>query len=131
MAKENLTQQNRIGKGTTIIGDIRSDGDFRIEGHIEGNLVTPGRVVIGKTGSVIGTLSSSFADIEGHFSGQLELSETLTLKSTATIEGEVEVGKLSVEPGAVFNASCKMKGNFKDIENGDSKSKKNRKERFA
>lgn len=118
MALETGTQQNSIAKGSTITGDIVSDGDFRIEGTIQGNVKTPGKVVIGKTGIIKGTLTSANADIEGKFSGKLMLSDTLSLKSTAHVEGEVEVAKLAVEPGATFNATCVMKGAIKELGNG-------------
>ena len=104
------TNQNRINAGTTLKGDIASEGFFRIDGVIEGNVTTPSKVVIGKSGSIQGTLTCKDADIEGKFDGKLDVSGTLSLKSTANIEGEVEVGKLAVEPGALFNASCSMKG---------------------
>ena len=110
MAADSISQQNTIAKGTTITGDIISEGDFRIEGNIQGNIKTPGKVVIGRTGMVNGTLKSANADIEGKFSGKLLLSDTLSLKSSAYVEGEVEVSKLAVEPGATFNATCAMKG---------------------
>ncbi|WP_124979048.1 bactofilin family protein [Nonlabens xiamenensis] len=100
--------QNRIGQGTVIEGDIKSEGGFRIDGTIHGNLVTPGKVVIGKDGKVDGTLTCANADIEGSFSGTLEVGGILSLKSTAVIDGEVTTQKLSVEPGAAFNASCVM-----------------------
>ncbi|HEX9826399.1 MAG TPA: polymer-forming cytoskeletal protein [Flavobacteriaceae bacterium] len=118
MAAETYSQQNLIAKGSTITGDIISDGDFRIEGNIQGNLKTPGKVVIGKTGLINGTLKSSNADIEGKFSGKLIISDTLSLKSTAHVEGEVEAGKLAVEPGATFNATCTMKGSIKELNKG-------------
>ncbi|MEZ4801604.1 MAG: polymer-forming cytoskeletal protein [Gelidibacter sp.] len=118
MATETGSQQNSIAKGSTITGDIVSDGDFRIEGTIQGNVKTPGKVVIGRTGIIKGTLTSANADIEGKFSGKLILSDTLSLKSTAYVEGEVEVAKLAVEPGATFNATCAMKGAIKELGNG-------------
>lgn len=110
MSTDLVTQQNAIGKGTIITGDIESDGDFRIEGTVQGNIKTPGKVVLGKTGIINGTLKSANADIEGKFSGKLNLTDTLTLRSSALVEGEVEVGKLAVEPGATFNATCVMTG---------------------
>ncbi len=113
-----VTQQNAIAKGSIITGDIVSDGDFRIEGTINGNVKTPGKVVIGRTGIIKGTLTSANADIEGKFSGKLILTDTLSLKSTAHVEGEVEVAKLSVEPGATFNATCVMTGTKKELGNG-------------
>ncbi|WP_010181768.1 bactofilin family protein [Aquimarina agarilytica] len=107
--------QNKISEGTKIIGDVISKGGFRIEGTIEGNVKTEGRVVVGRTGSINGTLECTNADFEGKFSGKLNITETLSLKSTAYIEGEVIIGKLSVEPGATFNASCSMKGHVKSL----------------
>lgn len=125
MATETYTQQNSIAQGTTITGDIISEGDFRIEGTVLGNIKTPGKVVIGKTGTINGTLKSANADIEGKFSGKLILSDTLSLKSSAHVEGEVEVGKLAVEPGATFNATCAMKGALKELSNAASQQKTN------
>ena len=104
------TGQNRINDGTTLKGNITSNGYFRIDGIIEGNIKTPSKVVIGKTGVVIGTLSCKNADIEGKVKGKLDITGTLSLRATANIEGEVITGKLAVEPGASFNATCSMKG---------------------
>ena len=119
MAADTTTQQNTLAKGTTITGDIISDGDFRIEGTVQGNVKTSGKVVIGRTGIINGTLKSTNADIEGKFSGKLMLSDTLSLRASAFVEGEVSVGKLAVEPGATFNATCVMKGTIKELSNGE------------
>lgn len=100
--------QNRINEGTKLKGDISSTGFFRIDGTIEGNVKTPSKVVLGKTGVIIGTLSCENADIEGRFEGILQVSETLSLRSTAVVDGDVTVGRLAVEPGATMNASCVM-----------------------
>lgn len=120
---EASTQQNIIAQGTKIVGDINSTGAFRIDGTIDGNLKTSGKIVVGKTGLIKGTLQGENADFEGKFSGKLHLSGTLTLKSTAHIEGEVVIGKLAVEPGATFNATCSMKGAVKSISNGNAQQK--------
>ena len=114
---ETSTQQNIIAHGTKIVGDIASQGPFRIDGTVEGNIKTSGKVVIGKTGFIKGTLQGENADFEGKFSGKLILSGTLSLKSTAHIEGEVHISKLAVEPGATFNATCSMKGTVKALPN--------------
>lgn len=125
--QEVFNQQNTIAKGTTFTGDIISDSDFRIEGTIQGNIQTPGKVVLGKTGVINGTLKGANADIEGKFSGKLILTDTLSLRASAYVEGEVEVGKFSVEPGATFNATCVMKGTIKqhDTNNNSKASQSN------
>jgi cytoskeletal protein CcmA (bactofilin family) len=117
-------ERNTIAKNTSLVGDIKSDGDFRVDGKIEGTIKTSGRVVIGKEGFVSGTIDCAHADIEGTFSGKLIVDQILSLKSTADISGDVIMGKLSVEPGAVFNATCAMKGSVKVMQNDGEKTKK-------
>ncbi|MDA9057126.1 polymer-forming cytoskeletal protein [Flavobacteriaceae bacterium] len=112
-----FSQQNTIAQGTTINGDLTSEGDFRVEGVINGSLNTTGKVVIGKTGFIEGVLACNNADVEGKFKGTLNVSDTLNLRSSAHIEGEVQTGKLSVEPSATFNATCLMKGSVKELKN--------------
>lgn len=101
-------QPNRIEKNTVIKGNITSQADFRIDGKLDGNVKTSGKVVIGKDGLIKGKVECVNADIEGNFDGELFVSELLSLKASAKIEGTVNVSKLSVEPGATFNASCSM-----------------------
>jgi cytoskeletal protein CcmA (bactofilin family) len=120
---DSVSQQNIISHNSKMVGDVISDGPFRIDGTVEGNLKTPGKVVVGKTGIINGTLEGTNADFEGTFSGKLILSGTLTLKASAVIEGEVVVGKLAVEPGATFNATCSMKGAVKEL-SGERKTEK-------
>lgn len=119
--KKKVMEINVVAKNTTIIGDITSDGDFRIDGSLEGNIKTKGRVIIGADGSVKGKIDAVNSDIEGKFSGDLLVQETLTIKATANISGDVVIGKLSVEPGATFNASCSMKGAIKELNQNEEK----------
>lgn len=116
-------ERNVISKNTTIIGDIKAAGDFRIDGVLEGSLKTKGKIILGADGIIKGNVEALSADIEGVFSGQLIVNKTLTVKTIATISGEVTVGKLSIEPGANFNASCLM------IEPGKAIKKENEKPR--
>jgi cytoskeletal protein CcmA (bactofilin family) len=108
-----LGKTNRIVEGTTIKGDIISPADFRLDGHLIGNFQTKGKIVIGPAGSVKGDIVCKNADIEGQFTGKIQVAEILNIKSKATIQGDVICGKLSVEPGAEFSASCVMKPNAK------------------
>ena len=104
-----LGKTNRIVEGTTIKGDIISQADFRLDGELIGNFLSKGKIVIGPAGSVTGDIRCKNADIEGRFNGKIEVAEMLNVKSKAHIIGEVVTGKLSVEPGAEFSASCVMR----------------------
>jgi cytoskeletal protein CcmA (bactofilin family) len=111
---ELLGKTNRIVEGTTIKGDIISQADFRLDGELIGNFQSKGKIVIGPAGSVTGDIICRNADIEGKFNGKIHVAEILNVKHKASIYGEVVCGKLSVEPGADFSASCMMKTNPKN-----------------
>ena len=104
-----LGKTNRIVEGTTINGDITTFADFRLDGKLTGNFTSEGKIVIGPTGQVVGDIICKSIDIEGKFSGKLQAEGMLNVKSKAHITGEVIVGKLAVEPGARFEASCEMR----------------------
>ena len=98
-----------IESSTKIVGDIYSKADFRIDGIVEGNITTTGKVVVGKSGKINGKINSSNADISGSVSGKIEVAETLSLMSESLIQGDIVTGKLSVEEGAQVDASISMK----------------------
>jgi cytoskeletal protein CcmA (bactofilin family) len=104
-----LGKTNRIVEGTKIKGDIESIADFRLDGHLVGNFNSKGKLVIGPAGSVTGDITAQNVDVEGKTEGKIIVNDVLNVKATATIVGEVVCGKLSVEPGAKFTATCAMK----------------------
>jgi cytoskeletal protein CcmA (bactofilin family) len=69
----------------------------------------------------VGNINCKNVDIEGIFHGIIQVSGMLNVKSKASIKGEVTVGKLSVEPGADFSASCVMKINDENMLLSDGK----------
>ena len=113
--------RNVIGSGTKIVGDLMSQGDFRIDGTLEGSLKTDGKVIIGKDGFIKGDIVCTNAEVEGRFTGEFLVTDTLTAKSTSNITGSVNVGQISTEPGATFNATCNMKGAVKELNQQNDK----------
>ncbi|MDA8611592.1 MAG: polymer-forming cytoskeletal protein [Polaribacter sp.] len=101
-------QYSKIDKNTVLKGAINAKTDIRIDGTLEGEVETVGRVIIGKDAVVNGKVLCANADIEGVFKGNLTVSGSLSLKAGSNVEGEVFIQKLIVESGATFNANCSM-----------------------
>jgi cytoskeletal protein CcmA (bactofilin family) len=99
---------NLIGNGTSITGDINSNGDVRIDGSLKGNITTSGKLVIGGSGKIEGIVICQNADISGEIHGKITVSESLSLKATAKISGDIITTKISVEPNATFTGTCNM-----------------------
>jgi len=99
---------NMLGAGTTIKGDVQSNGDFRIDGTLIGSIQSKGKIVVGQTGHVEGEINCRNADISGQVKAQIIVTELLTLKASAKFSGEITTSKLSIEPGARFSGTCNM-----------------------
>lgn len=111
MAKTNIPESpsiNLLGAGTSIKGDIKSNGDFRIDGSLVGSIHSKGKVIIGTTGKVDGEIICQNADISGEVKARVTVAELLSLKATSKISGDVTTNKLAIESGAKFSGSCNM-----------------------
>jgi cytoskeletal protein CcmA (bactofilin family) len=99
---------NIIGQGTKIVGDVETNGDIRIDGNIEGNVKSKGKVVIGSNGLIKGEVFCSNAELAGSLNGKINVSELLSLKASSKVDGDIKTGKLNIEPGAIFTGTCNM-----------------------
>lgn len=111
MAKFNETDNttiNLISNGTEITGDIKSNGDIRVDGTLTGNLNTKGKVVIGTTGKIKGEVFCKNSEVSGTIEGKISVGQLLNLKASSKIHGDISTSKLSIEPGARFTGTCKM-----------------------
>jgi cytoskeletal protein CcmA (bactofilin family) len=111
MAKFNETENptiNLISNGTDITGDVKSNGDIRIDGTLTGNLSTKGKVVIGPTGRVKGEVICKNSEVSGVIEGKISVGQLLNLKASSKILGDIATSKLAIEPGARFTGNCNM-----------------------
>lgn len=119
-AEELSNSSNTIGKGTFLEGNVETYGNIRIEGKVSGNVKSKSKVALGPSSFVEGNVIAQNADLEGEVKGRIEVAELLVLKATAVIHGDIITGKLVVEPGAVFNGTCKMGASIKEIKIGEN-----------
>lgn len=110
-----------IAAGTTLKGDITSNGDIRIDGTLQGNINCTAKVVIGANGVVEGDIAGQQADIMGKVKGTIHVKELLQLKGNSQITGNIHAGKLQIEPTANFNGQCHMAESSSAV-NGNSRS---------
>ena len=122
---------NLIGAGTVIEGNIRSNGDIRIDGAVYGQVFSKAKIVIGSTGLVEGDINCQNADVSGTVKGKSSINELLFLKASSKMNGDIVTGKLIVEVGASFTGSCNMGPLIKDIKDLDKPTTELSKEKSA
>jgi cytoskeletal protein CcmA (bactofilin family) len=121
--EENVTASaSMIGAGTTLKGDITSNGDLRIDGTLKGNIIGSAKVIIGANGVVEGDIQGQQADIMGKVVGSIKVKDLLQLKNGSLVEGNISAGKLQVEPSATFNGQCHMTTSSASTSSSENKS---------
>lgn len=105
----NPNNLNIINAGTTILGDLNSEGDMRIDGTVKGYVSSKARLVLGNTCRVDGDIKAVNLELSGEVNGNIYVTELLTIKATAKINGDIVSNKLIIEAGAEFNGNCSMR----------------------
>ncbi|MDR0865562.1 MAG: polymer-forming cytoskeletal protein [Candidatus Symbiothrix sp.] len=99
---------NALAPGTMVKGNIQAEEDLRIDGRVEGLIECAGKVVVGPQAEIIGDIHCTNADLLGTVKGNVVIKETLSMKTSGSFTGDVIAGSLEIEPGAIFNGTCKM-----------------------
>ena len=127
ISKNNKNQEtdfgahNQIAKGTRIQGDIKTEGVLRVDGTLIGSIESTGKVVVGPSGKIDGSVRCASANISGEVKAKLIVKDLLHLQASAKVNGELTAGKLSIEPGAIFTGSCSMGGVIKELSREEQK----------
>ena len=99
---------SRISAGSVIKGEITSPNDIRIDGTFEGRIFSQAKVVVGEKAVIKGDVICNNADYWGKINGNFFVKDTLSLKDTCVVEGDLHIRRLQVELDAKFNGNCKM-----------------------
>jgi len=110
-----LGKTSIIGFGMTITGEVIADGDIRIDGKLIGKINCTSKVVVGEDGMVEGDIIALQADITGKAYGNLIIKDLLNLRGHAMISGDVNAGKISMEPSVSFNGTCTMQSENSNV----------------
>ena len=110
-----MNSTTTVGAGTSIHGNLESNGDIRIDGTLHGNIRTSAKVLVGHEGKVMGDIEAGQADITGSVVGKVHVKGLLQLREKGAIQGDIHTAPLQIEPSASFNGSCHMGGSVVDL----------------
>ena len=99
---------NMVAAGTKIVGTIETETDLRIDGELEGEIISKSKVIIGSTGVIKGKINCDSATIMGTVNGTIIASDIVSLAKTAKFTGDIETNVIAIEPDAYFSGTCKM-----------------------
>lgn len=110
-----------IGAGSAVSGDIRVGGFVRVDGDIDGNIETVGRIIIGEKARIRGNVTASSVIVGGVIEGDIIAPESVQLFSTAAVVGDIITRRLQVADQVVLHGYCISLENEADFEKAKEK----------
>lgn len=112
-----------VGSGTIVTGEANFKAMMRVDGHLSGRInSTSGTLIVGANGKVDANIEVAVAVVHGTVNGDIIATQRLELGRAAKLNGNIQTASLMIEPGALFEGSCKMikinTGNTKGRSNG-------------
>lgn len=100
---------NFIPEGAEINGSLNAASNLRIDGKLEGKVVSAGRLILGSSGKIIGDVECKYALVEGHIEGNLHAIDVLQLSNSSKINGNVAAAKIILAEHYQISGSMKLK----------------------
>lgn len=101
-----------ISEGSIFDGNLKAPAYARIDGQITGDVMVDEGLILGEKGSIHGNVLTKEMVVYGTVNGNLQVN-SLEIKSTGKVTGEIRTQILEVENGAVYNGSLSMTQNTK------------------
>lgn len=98
-----------IGKETKFIGSLQTNSTVRIDGYIEGDIVTKGDILIGEGGTVKASIKARNCIVGGEVYGDIAVDQKLEIASSGQVYGNIYADNLLIGEGAIFRGTCEMK----------------------
>lgn len=95
-----------IGPEAFISGDLRIAGFVRVDGDIDGNLETTGRIIIGEKARIRGNVTALAAIVGGIIEGDVYAPESIKLMASSSVMGDVMTKKLNLETNCILHGQC-------------------------
>ncbi len=100
--------ETMIGRSSSVTGDVRGEGAFRIDGTVDGAVESRAAVVVGESGTVRGSVSGTDVVVAGTVIGDVTCSGHLEILAKGRIEGDISARSMRIETGGVFRGTSSM-----------------------
>ncbi|MEE9165161.1 MAG: polymer-forming cytoskeletal protein, partial [Nitrospinota bacterium] len=97
-----------LGEGTRFKGVLRFDGTVRLDGFLEGEIITNDTLIIGEKARIVAELSVGTIITLGRIEGNIAASKKIEIRAKSRLIGNIKTPVLFIEEGASFEGQCEM-----------------------
>lgn len=105
-----------LGKGTQFKGVLSFEGTVRVDGRVEGEVVSKDTLIAGDEAFLQGEITVGTIISSGRIVGNVNASQKVHILAPGQVEGNIKTPKLIIEEGVVFDGKSEMAGEKKAAE---------------
>ncbi len=97
-----------LAQGTHINGTLKFKRAVQIDGRFEGNVKSPGKLILGASAEVDAEIEVGELEVQGTLRGKVNAKERMLIRDGGVVEANIVTGRLAIETGAIFRGHCEM-----------------------
>jgi cytoskeletal protein CcmA (bactofilin family) len=97
-----------LSRDAKFAGKLVFEGVVRVDGKLEGEVVTEDLLVVGSTAEVKGTLRVGTIIINGLVEGDIIAATLVDLRASGRVRGNIIAPTMTLERGGTIDGTCKM-----------------------
>lgn len=106
--------ESLVADNMTITGDVEFKSGLRVDGNINGNVISAeganGLLVLSEKGTINGSVKTHDAVINGTITGDLEVEHFLELQANARVTGTITYRQMQLDCGATIDGKLVCAG---------------------
>jgi len=111
-----------FGQSMKIIGEVTSDEELYLDGDLDGQLHLRNRLTIGPNSKVNANIKATEIVVFGTIKGNVESESRVSLRTGASIVGDIKTAGIVIEDGAYFKGGIDISKGTDGSKGTDSKS---------
>ena len=109
VVKGNITSTDKITINGSVTGDISGESIVLGEASLKGSILKATHVeLLHKNSMIDGSINGNSCDCNGSINGNVYLKEGLALSATSSLIGDVKVGSLAMDKGALLKGKVNI-----------------------
>lgn len=105
-----------LGKGTEFKGVLNFEGTIRVDGKVEGEIISKDTLIAGDEAYLHGEITIGTLISSGKVVGNINASQKVHILTPGSVQGNIKTPKLIIEEGVTFDGKCEMAGEKKAAE---------------
>ncbi len=96
-----------LGQGSVFKGNLKINGFTRIDGDLDGDLESSGKVIVGENARIKGNITAKSVTVDGGIvKGNIVAPDFVTIHANSAVIGDIQTRRFNADENIILNGHC-------------------------